>query len=230
MSAEALARPVWDALHGRRAGFAIGDDRARRFMPEIGSLAGARDEAPDSVAALAALVPSTGTLLLLQEPEIVAPPGTVAVMSAAGVQLIAERAIAAPSDSRTVAIERLGAEAAADMLELALLTKPGPFGPRTHELGEFWGIRERGALIAMAGERMAHDGFTEVSGVCTHPDARGRGLARLLSAWVASRIFARGETPYLHAFASNTAAVELYQSLGFAIVRSMHVVGLARAA
>ncbi|HEX4422901.1 MAG TPA: GNAT family N-acetyltransferase [Kofleriaceae bacterium] len=225
----ALERPVWDALHGRHAAFAIGDAHARRFMPEIGSLAGARDDDPDSLAALASLVPLTGTLLLLQAPAIVLPPGTLTVTAAPGVQMVAERAIAAPAEPRVERIERLGAAAGPAMLELAQLTKPGPFGPRTHELGEFWGIRERGALIAMAGERLAHAGFTEVSGVCTHPDARGRGLARLLSAWVASRIAARGETPYLHAYASNTAAIELYRSLGFAVCRAMHVMAIARA-
>lgn len=223
-----LERPIWDALHGRHAAFAIGDDRARRFIPAIGNLACARDDDPASLAALAALVPPTGSLLLVQAPAIVLPPGTVAVTAADGVQMIAERAIAAPTDPRTAQIERLGAAEAPAMLALAQLTKPGPFGLRNHELGEFWGIRERGALIAMAGERLAHAGFTEVSGVCTHPDARGRGLARLLSTWVGARITARGATPYLHAYASNTAAIELYRSLGFAVSRAMHVMAIQR--
>lgn len=221
----ALDRPVWDALAGRRAAFALGDGSARRFVPEVGALAGARDDSPESLAALAALVPATGTLLLLQAPAIVVPPGLVTVTAADGVQMIAERAIAAPSDPR---IERLGAADAPAMLALAQLTKPGPFGPRTHELGEFWGVRADGQLVAMAGERLAHVGFTEISGVCTHPDARGRGLARLLSAWMAARIAARGDTPYLHAYASNTAAVELYRSLGFAVRCAMHVMAIAR--
>lgn len=78
----------------------------------------------------------------------------------------------------------------------------------------------------MAGERMKQEGFTELSGVCTHPDARGRGLARLLSAWVAARIATRGETPYLHAYASNAAAIELYRSLGFTLHREMHVAAI----
>lgn len=223
----ALDRPVWDALQGRHAGFALGDDRARRFIPEVGPLAGARDDDPDSLASLAALVPPTGTLILLQRPAIVVPPGTTAVMSAPGVQLVADRAIAAPSD--TSAFERLGAADAAEMLALVELTKPGPFGLRTRELGTFWGIRDRGRIVAMAGERLAHAGYTEVSGVCTHPDARGRGYARLLSAWVASRIVARGETPYLHAFASNTAAIDLYRSLGFALRCEVNVMAIARA-
>jgi predicted GNAT family acetyltransferase len=99
--------------------------------------------------------------------------------------------------------------------------------PRTPALGEFWGIKDAGVLVAMAGERMKHEGFTEVSGVCTHPHARGRGLGRALSAHVAARISARGDTPYLHAYASNTAAIELYRSLGFAIHRQMYVAAIS---
>jgi predicted GNAT family acetyltransferase len=80
----------------------------------------------------------------------------------------------------------------------------------------------------MAGERMRQVGFTEVSGVCTHPDARGRGLARMLSAIVAARIADRGETPYLHAYATNTAAIRIYESLGFALRGPVHAAVIAR--
>src|SRR5204862_4922039 len=132
----------------------------------------------------------------------------VAATTAAGVQMVAEEDRPPPPDPR---IERLGDDEAPAMLALATLTRPGPFAARTASLGEFWGIRDGGRLVAMAGERMRQRGFTEVSGVCTHPDARGRGLARTLSAFMTARIRARGETPYLHAYASNTAAIALYQ-------------------
>ena len=220
----ALERPVWDALTTRHAAFSVGGDRARRFAPDIGPLASARDESPESLRALGELVPSGGTLLLLQADPIVLPPGTHAVTTADGVQMIAERVVAAPNDAR---IARLTEADHAEMLALATLTKPGPFGPRTPALGEFWGIKDGGVLVAMAGERMKHDGYTEVSGVCTHPDARGRGLARVLSAHVAARVAARGDTPYLHAYATNTAAVELYRSLGFVILRQMYVAAIS---
>jgi predicted GNAT family acetyltransferase len=220
-----LERPVWNTLATRHAMFAVGGDHARRFAPDIGSLAGARDDSPESLRALAELVPSGGTLLLLQADPIVLPPGTTAVTTAGGVQMVSERSLPAPADDR---IERMTEADHPAMLALATLTKPGPFGPRTPALGEFWGIKDAGVLVAMAGERMKHDGFTEVSGVCTHPDARGRGLARVLSAHVAARIAARGDTPYLHAYASNTAAVELYRSLGFVIHRHVHVAAIAR--
>ncbi len=115
---------------------------------------------------------------------------------------------------------QLGGADVPDMIALAQLTKPGPFLPRTHELGQFIGIREQGRLVAMAGERIRLNGYSEVSGVCTHPDYRGRGLARLLSILVSRRIAARGQTPFLHAFASNTSAIRLYESIGY-VTRTM---------
>jgi predicted GNAT family acetyltransferase len=67
-----------------------------------------------------------------------------------------------------------------------------------------------------------------VSGVCSHPDFRGRGLARLLSVFVAHRILERGETPYLHTYATNAPAIALYESIGFE-TRSVINVAMIRA-
>jgi len=230
MTAHPLDRPVWNALTTRQRAVSVGDDRARRFASDVGSLAGTRDDDPESLRALTELVPAAGTLIVLQVDPIAIPPGTVVVMTAPAVQMVAERVAAPPPDAMPdPMIDRLTDDDAPAMLALATLTKPGPFAPRTHSLGEFWGVKDRGVLVAMAGERLQHHGFTEVSGVCTHPDARGRGFARALSAHVAARIAARGDTPYLHAFAANTAAIALYQSLGFALRGPVHIAAIARA-
>ncbi|HEX4693502.1 GNAT family N-acetyltransferase [Sphingomonas sp.] len=101
------------------------------------------------------------------------------------------------------------------MYDLAVLTRPGPYVSRTNQLGDFIGVKLDGRLVAMAGERMAMPGLREVSGVCTHPDFRGRGYAAGLMRIVAARMHARGEVPFLHAYASNTGAIGLYESLGF---------------
>jgi predicted GNAT family acetyltransferase len=84
-------------------------------------------------------------------------------------------------------------------------------------------LRVNGRLAAMAGERMRFPGHVEVSGVCTHPDFRGRGLARRLSAAVTADIQRRGERPFLHAWTMNTAAIALYESLGFEVRTEVNV-------
>jgi predicted GNAT family acetyltransferase len=114
------------------------------------------------------------------------------------------------------------------MMRLVDVTKPGPFAPRTIALGSYFGIRSAGALIAMAGERMKFDGFTEISAVCTHPDHRGRGHASLLTTTLMRQILERGETPFLHVHSDNTSAAALYQKLGFARRRSIGVTVLKR--
>lgn len=225
MTAHVLDRPVWNTLAGRHAAMSVGGDRARRFAPDIGPLAGARDDDPESLAELGALVPPDGPLLVIQVDPILLPPGIVATTTAIGVQMVLDRLADVAPDPRIVPLTREDWPA---MHALATLTKPGPFAARTPMLGEFFGIKDHGALVAMAGERMKHEGMTEVSGVCTHPTARGRGLARILSAHVARRIIERGELPYLHAYATNTAAIGLYETLGFRLRGNVHVAAMAR--
>ena len=113
-------------------------------------------------------------------------------------------------------------------LALAALTRPGPFGPRTLELGDYFGYFERGHLIGMAGERMSRPGFREVSGVCTHPGQQGKGLARRLMLKLVRRQLLRGETPFLHVMCSNPLAHGLYQRMGFSDVGVAAVRVLAR--
>jgi predicted GNAT family acetyltransferase len=102
-----------------------------------------------------------------------------------------------------------------EMLALVELTQPGPFRKRTIELGNYIGIRDRGRLVAMAGERMWVADGREVSAVCTHPDAWGRGYARALTGRVVNRMLRKGQTPFLHVYSTNTRAIELYLALGF---------------
>jgi predicted GNAT family acetyltransferase len=112
------------------------------------------------------------------------------------------------------------------MLDLVERTRPGPFGPRTIELGTYLGVWDDGALVAMAGERMRMPGYTEISAVCTHPDHRGRGLARTLVLTLMRRMLERGDRPILHVAADNVSALRLYEHLGFMRTRLMTIVGL----
>lgn len=125
-------------------------------------------------------------------------------------------------------IVRLGAQDSPEMVELATLTKPGPFGLRTHELGTYFGIRTQGKLVAMAGERLKVPGYTEISAVCTHPDHTGKGYARTLMAEVMRGIHDRREIPFLHVRRDNRRAVELYERLGFKTRVTLHYVVLRK--
>ena len=116
----------------------------------------------------------------------------------------------------------------AQALELAALTRPGPFGPRTIELGEYFGCFEGERLVAMAGERMHAGTLREISGVCTHPDFQGRGLARRLMAKLVRRQMQRGETPFLHVMRGNARARRLYARMGFRARRESVVRVIAR--
>jgi predicted GNAT family acetyltransferase len=145
------------------------------------------------------------------------PPGLAVVKQAMLAQMVLERPVAA----EPVEFLELGDADAPEMVALATLTEPGPFVEATHRLGEFIGIRIDGQLVAMSGERMRAPGLTEVSAVCTHPDWRGRGLAGKLMRVVMARIVARGETPFLHSYASNAGAIALYEKLGFRVRREV---------
>ena len=220
-----LDRPIWSALETRHAALGEGTERAKRFRPPIHTFAGPRDEDDESWEALAKL-PSPGeTLLVVQRDDIRVPENFTVRMSAKLVQMQAERHLPVIEDARIVPLTPADAE---EMLALATLTKPGPFTLHAQSLGSFWGIREYGRLVAMAGERLKQPGFTELSGVCTHPDVRGKGLGRLLSLYVGGRIFEKNERPYLHAFTTNSAAIALYESIGFRTRELMNAVIIAR--
>ena len=219
-----LDRPVWASLTTRQAALATGGELAWRFRPDVNVFASARDDTAASLAALAELVGDV-PIYVLQRAPIPDVPGLVVHKEATGIQMVATRRLG-PEAAGPPTLD-LSDDDAADMLALATLTEPGPFLARTHVMGRFRGIRRSGRLVAMAGERLQVPGYTEISGVCTHPEARGGGLARRLSAIVAEAIFARGEVPFLHAWAANHAAIRLYEQLGFVPRTEVHVRVLA---
>lgn len=109
----------------------------------------------------------------------------------------------------------LGETDSAEMLDLTALTQPGPFLPRTHEMGHYIGVRVDGVLVAMAGERVRADSFSEISAVCVHPDARRQGLAAKLTTVLAHEIRGQGKTAILHVRDGNDAAHAVYRGIGF---------------
>lgn len=211
MRSHPLDCPTWSALSSRQSAFGTEGALARRFAEDISPFAAAAGDSPDVVAALAGLAHADDDMSLLERAPPSPPPGILLKLNAAGVQMV----LATLRPGADIAFDHLGDADAPDMLALAKLTRPGPFRARTHKLGRFIGVRENGQLVAMAGERLQTDGFVEVSGICTHPDHRGRGLAAALTRIVSARILEEGKTPFLHAYASNTGAISVYRKLGF---------------
>lgn len=222
-----LDRPIWTALTTAHRGIAEGNGFARRLPAGISPFTATFDDGQQSMDDLGRLLlTSPATAAMLQASEIVVPDWVSLASRSLGVQMLAERVF---TQSGIAAIGRLGADDAADMLALAERTQPGPFFLHTHRLGRFWGVRRNGQLVAMAGERLRQPGFTEISAVCVDRDHRGHGLATELVITVAAAIQARGETPYLHAYADNAAAISIYERLGFRIRCTVNI-GLIEAA
>jgi ribosomal protein S18 acetylase RimI-like enzyme len=210
-----LDRPVWNALSTRQQhlGDISGDGLARCFLPDVSAFGSVRDHSDAARKALGDLIPAGGDLSLLEAGPPQAPQG-IAETQAICVQMMLP-ALAAAGRERTFSVTPLGERDAAEMLDLATLTRPGPFRTDTWRMGRFIGIRIDGRLAAMCGERLQPEGFTELSGLCTHPDFRGQGMGEFLLRTVAERALAGGETPFLHAYATNAGAIGLYRRMGF---------------
>jgi ribosomal protein S18 acetylase RimI-like enzyme len=213
---------IWNTLTTRHKKFADICGQTRRFPADIGPLAGFPEQSADRYSELAELS-GNGTIALFL-PEPFEPREGWEIMGGAPLyQMVCRKEDFSPAGSPAPVL-MLDTKDSLDMFELTGLTKPGPFGSRTHELGNFFGIRQQGKLAAMGGERMKVPGFTEISAVCTHPDHLGKGYAAAIMSRVAQGIVNAGETPFLHVRHDNPRAIDLYERLGFRKRTTTHYV------
>jgi len=203
---------VWHALSGPQKRFSVGADDIRRFAPGFSPILGfANLERPNFNAIASFCEPAEHFYCGDWSGPV---PGGWQIEEESTVLRMVWDAPLPASDDVSDAIQ-LGLQHAAQALELATLTRPGPFGLRTIELGEYFGFFESERMIAMGGERLHAGLLREISGVCTHPDFRGRGFARRLMNKLIRRQMQRNETPFLHVMRDNTTAHALYHRMGF---------------
>lgn len=216
-----LDNPGYHSLAGAHARFARVNGRARRYEPEISVFGGVPDDATaEDWAALAAMLEPGRALVVSGRalPEGFAETGLPEGWSAeagAGLQMTDDDFVVEDGDGD--GLIELGADDVPDMLELIAIAQPGPFAPRTVELGGYLGIRIDGRLAAMAGRRVNPEGWVEVSAVATHPDFRGQGLAARVVRGVVAGIRADAQRAFLHSNPANETAVNLYKRLGFVV-------------
>jgi ribosomal protein S18 acetylase RimI-like enzyme len=203
----------------------VGTDHVRRYTPGLPALLAFADPANPRLEELAPFAQS-GDRFYAADWRGASPAGwqveletTMELMVWSGGTLQEEPVDAVP----------LTAAHVPEMVELAALTRPGPFGPRNLELGDYLGCFEQERLVAMAGERMHAGSLREVSAICTHPEFQGRGLARKLVQRMVATQLRRGETPFLHVMSANAGAVHLYRKLGFEVHRTCTVRVLGKA-
>lgn len=205
-----MDNPVWEALNGRQAEFAIKGDGVLKYRPDVFIFAGIPDDSSDTIEKVAELY-KQGEIMGLMGFKLDIEPYFKRVFDVQAYQMLTDKV----PEYKSVDYVKLTKDDSSQIEELVELTKLGPYRPNVIELGNYVGIKDADKLVAMVGERVNLDGFTEVSLVCTHPDYRGKGYAKTLSGVVIEGIIDRGDMPFLNVMTHNTAAFNLYNKLGF---------------
>lgn len=217
-----LDNPVWHALRGPHSHLAESSGRALRYPPDVASFGALPDDADTPAWSDMARLVGPGRATVVFRDDFVRPPAWEVVGEIPTVQMVLDSAPASSSGrvGRVDAVE-LGPADAPEMMALVQLTQPGPFRPRTGEMGRYIGVRREGELVAMAGERVRLEGATEISAVCTRAEHRGQGLATALVLDLVDHIRSRRDLPFLHVAVTNVNAIRLYEELGFTTRRRL---------
>jgi ribosomal protein S18 acetylase RimI-like enzyme len=211
-----FANPVWHALKTRHRHFSVSAGQARRYPADVAPFIAVAEPTLDALKAVhSLLIPDEK--VWIAEAEFPEWPELVWETSIECLQMVLPAEIALPEE--TNGILKLSCADAPAMVELTDLAFPGFFRVKTCEMGNYYGVRVGGELVSMSGERIMLEEYPEVSGVCTHPDHRGKGYAASLM-WQVIRDHRRdGLISWLHVSASNTHAIELYLKMGFVEAR-----------
>lgn len=222
---EHLDNPVWKSLATDHRLMARSLGLASRYAGDVSPFAGLQTPTATAFADLASLVGSEERVALCTSEILHMPDDWQIIRAQQILQMISTRLTYSPLPTSP---EELHQADVAEMLSLTSATEPGPFFPATIRMGHYFGFRETdGRLIAIAGERLKPQGFTEISAVCTDPKYRGRGYAKALVSFLAARILSEGMIPFLHVKTENEARF-LYERIGFHVRCEMHLTVIAR--
>jgi len=208
-----LDNPVWQALNSADSRFNPGDNIVGYFPEAVSPFAALPEWTPEMQSILYdRLPPNRSWSVVIKEPVEFAAEWELKFTTSL-YQMIYHKLI--PLSLDNIDCRPLNSSDVPDMLALTELTKPGPFAERTIEFGNYHGIFDGDRLIAMAGERLHLNDYTEISAVCTHPDYAGKGYAAFLVSMIADQIIRQGKTPFLHVKWDNQRAIKMYERLGF---------------
>ena len=215
-----LKNPVYHALLSGDRHLSFGNEKVKYFDEQVSPFAGFEQDYNKGFSDLYELLPSGRKILYAIPSLITEPAGWEVAHEIKGLQFVyeADREIKTQF-SDVMSLSEIHVE---EMMELARLTRPGPFGPRTIDFGYYFGIFEKEKLVAMTGQRLHVQNFTEISAVCTHPDHSGKGYANTLLQHQLQLILQQSQQPFLHVREDNERAISLYQRLGFTISRAMN--------
>lgn len=215
-----LNNPVFNALAGRDSHLGNGTDKVKYFDEDVSPFASFEEGYEKGFEDLYDLLPAKRGILYANPTRTKIPQSWKVLMDIEGVQMVHKKKSAFTIPE--VNIVPLTKEHVPEMVALAQLTKPGPFGSRTIEFGHYHGIFEDGRLAAMTGQRMHVGEYNEISAVCTHPDYLGKGYATMLTQHQLNLIYEQGYRPFLHVRADNRRAIDVYVRLGFEVSRPMN--------
>lgn len=215
-----LNNPVYNALLTADAHFNVGTEEVKYFDEEVSPFAGFHQEYTKGFDDLYNILPARRSILYATPQLIKEPKGWRIAAEIKGLQFVLQGKT--NHDAPSLTFVPLNNTHIEEMIQLAALTKPGPFGPRTIEFGHYHGIFENGELVAMTGQRLHLTNYTEISAVCTHPDHLGKGYAAALILHQLNIIHYQGQQAFLHVREDNSRAISLYERLGFEMLRSMN--------
>jgi GNAT superfamily N-acetyltransferase len=208
--------PPMEALCSSHRHFAITAGRAWKYPADVSPFAAIEDNSFEALRDLCSIMEPGEATYIISEALLAVPKGLSCGAPFGVKQMSYPRDQLLPGGFESdVMVEPLTCENAAEMVELTSIAFPGFFRIRTCEMGRYYGIRHGGRLVAMCGERMNIRDYHEISGLCTHPDFRGRGYAAVLMMQLMRDHRAAGLHSYLHVSANNANAIALYERMGF---------------